>query len=123
MAPQSVAIIQTTMDIQHQISKGRDVTRLNRRSIGRKRSEKACSKMVRMPVLSPWVFESHNVMGIAIDLLGEFEGPAMITLLGWPIIIPTVKIDVCNDPWHLWPPFVYTVYRVPIYNRFWPTTP
>ena len=51
------------------------------------------------------------------------EGPAMITLLGCRIIVPTVEVDVCNDPCHLWLPFVYTVYRVPIYNRFWPLWP
>ena len=47
----------------------------------------------------------------------------MITLLGWRIIVPTVEADVCNDPLRLSLPFVYTVYRVPIYNRFWPLWP
>ena len=57
------------------------------------------------------------------SLLPLPEGPATITLLGCRIIVPTVEDDVCNDLWPLWLPFVYTVCRVPIYNRFWPIWP
>ena len=47
------------------------------------------------------------------------DGPATVTLLGCRIILPTIEADVGNNPWPLWLPFVYTVYRVLIYNRFW----